>query len=60
MKVRVAVTVDIDPIAWQMEYGVGPELAAIRTDVQEHCVNTLYSQLGAVEVLTDNRGWTGR
>ena len=34
MKVRVTVTLDIDPEAWDMNYGTGTTPAAVRADVQ--------------------------
>ena len=50
MKVKVEVTVDIDPEAWTMNYGV-EGTAAIREDVKEYCRHTLHDQLAQVEVL---------
>ncbi|NKS33137.1 hypothetical protein GS534_24225 [Rhodococcus hoagii] len=49
MKVKIEVTVDIDPEAWTMNYGV-EGAAAIREDVREYCRNTLIEQLRQVAV----------
>ncbi|WIF20520.1 DNA binding protein [Rhodococcus phage Jflix2] len=49
MKVKVEVTVDIDPESWTMNYGV-EGTAAIREDVKQYCRNTIIEQLQLVEV----------
>jgi hypothetical protein len=50
MKVKVAMTVDIDPELWTMNYGI-EGAAAIREDVKEavrHAVYAYLEQIGAV------------
>lgn len=52
MRVRVEMTVDVDPREWAELYGLKP--ADVREDVKMHVVNTvreqLYSQLATVAV----------
>lgn len=51
MKVRVAVTLDVDPEAWTLTYGVeGP--AAIRADVQAYATSMLTEHFRDQGVLT--------
>ena len=51
MKVRISLTVDIDPDAWTMNYGVeGAE--AIRKDVREYVTHGVYDGLSVTGVLT--------
>lgn len=54
MKVRVTVTVDVDPEAWIAEYGV--ERAEVRADVARHVAATVDAHLGALGVLSEP-GW---
>jgi len=51
MKVKVSFTVDIDPQAWEENYGVGPDRAAIREDVRTYVINGAVDQLRYVDVL---------
>lgn len=58
MKIRIAVTLDIDPDAWVTEFGV--EREDVRADVQEYFKNIVYGQAASVSVLADerdNREW---
>ena len=36
MKVRVAMTVEVDPEAWDLMYGCGTDAKAVREDVQTY------------------------
>jgi hypothetical protein len=36
MKVRMVVTVDVDPAEWHAEYGVGSDLQTVRDDVKTY------------------------
>lgn len=47
MKVKIEFTVDIDPEAWTMNYGVVGE-REIREDVKMYCQNSIH------ELLNDN------
>ncbi len=50
MKVRVTVTVDIDPDAWTLNYGVeGTE--AIHKDVETYCAQALHTHLEQAGVM---------
>ena len=44
MKVRIALTVDIDPEMWTLNYGV-ESAEAIRSDVKAYCEDTIVSGL---------------
>lgn len=46
MRIRVALTVEIDPQSWCEEYGV--ERSEVREDVQRYVENLVQEQLGAV------------
>lgn len=52
MKVRITLTVDIDPEAWDMNYGTGTDPAAVRADVKTYVEGTVHEQLRQVDVLT--------
>ncbi len=47
MRIRVTVTLDVDPEAWEVTYGV--ERKDIREDVQRWAEDGLRSQLDAVD-----------
>ena len=47
MKIRVAVTLNVDPEAWERTYGVEKDL--IRTDVLLWAENTLQEQLDQID-----------
>lgn len=51
MKVRVTMTVDIDPEAWDLNYGTGTDAAAVREDVRTYIENGARDQLETVGVL---------
>ena len=53
MKVRVCVTVDIDPEAWDMNYGTGTDPATVREDVKTYLEYTVHDQLSIVGVLKE-------
>jgi hypothetical protein len=53
MKVRVSFTVDIDPEAWDANYGTGREAKAIRADVQTYIENGVKDQLRELGLLTE-------
>ena len=50
MRINVAVTLDIDPEAWAIEYGV-EGAAAIRADVKMHAINALKQHYDNIGVL---------
>ena len=51
MKVRISLTVDIDPEAWERNYGLDArETAAMREDVRAYCIDTIREQLEIVGV----------
>lgn len=52
MKVRIAFTVDIDPDAWALEYGV--PLAEVRSDVQDYVRYGVIGDFQARELLADD------
>lgn len=41
VKVRFAVTVEVDPIAWALEYGNGEGRREVMTDVREYLLNAI-------------------
>lgn len=47
MKIRVSVTLDVDPEAWKRTYGV--EQPELRTDVLLWAENTLHEQLDQID-----------
>ena len=49
MKVKVSVTVDIDPQAWAMNYGI-EGAAAIRDDVKEAVKHAVYAHIEEIGV----------
>ncbi len=55
MKVRVTITVEVDPEIWTLEYGVN-STAEIRDDVKTYVVvavrDSAASEVGAFEVLS--------
>lgn len=51
MKVRVEFTVDIDPEAWEMNYGV--PRSEQREDIRNYCEQGMRDQLREVGVLKD-------
>jgi hypothetical protein len=53
MKVRIQMTVEIDPAAWTANYGVRGA-AAIRDDVREYVASTVAEQLRSVDVLLES------
>jgi hypothetical protein len=56
VKVRVTVTLDIDPEAWIAEYGTTHD--GVRSDVVEYVTNSVHVQLGGLGVLnTPPIGW---
>jgi hypothetical protein len=53
MKVRITVTVDIDPEAWTTDYGVTDQ-TAIRDDVREWATNLVTEQLQSQMMLIES------
>lgn len=53
MKVKVTMTFDIDPEAWNMTYGTGAKAADVRADVREHAFHTLTETYSNFGVLTE-------
>jgi hypothetical protein len=51
MKVRVAFTVDIDPVAWRLNYGV--DRRKVNADVKTYIENGARQQLREVGVLVE-------
>jgi hypothetical protein len=49
MKVRVAVTLDIDPEAWALEYGL--PIAETRTDVRAWAASSLHQLAEGMGIL---------
>jgi hypothetical protein len=47
------VTVDVDPEAWDMNYGTGTDPKTVRDDVREYVFHTVHEQLRNVDVLTE-------
>lgn len=47
MKVRVTLTIEVDPESWDMTYGVEPE--RIRTDVREYVLNQVQGSAASDE-----------
>lgn len=47
MKIRVAITIDVDPEAWERTYGV--EKSELRTDVLLWATNLLDESLDAID-----------
>lgn len=54
LRVRIAFTVEIDPDAWQLNYGTAPK--DVRKDVQNYAENVVYEQFGR-DVLPENRSF---
>jgi hypothetical protein len=51
MKVKITVTVDIDPEVWDLNYGTGTSAKAIREDVQrdaEYAIQSHFEQVGVL------------
>lgn len=53
MRVRVAVTVDVDPETWDLIYGTGTNPAAVREDVKRYVQETIIEQLIQVGVSSE-------
>jgi hypothetical protein len=53
MKVRITVTVDINPEAWTTDYGITGQ-TAIRDDVREWAINLVTEQLRSQMMLTES------
>ncbi|MGV8846070.1 MAG: hypothetical protein ACOH1Y_14295 [Propionicimonas sp.] len=53
MKVKIEVTIDVDPASWTLNYGTAGA-SAIRDDVKVYVQDLILSQLGpeGVDVLT--------
>ena len=49
MKIKVTLTVDVDPAAWADEYGT--RLSEVREDVKRHAANSLLAHFESVGVL---------
>lgn len=47
MKVKVSFTVDVDPDAWDLNFGTGTDAATVRDDARRYVEN------GAVDQLRD-------
>jgi hypothetical protein len=45
--VRVTLMIDVDPEAWEQEYGIGPEEAHIREDVRAYVLCQLQDSAAA-------------
>lgn len=56
VKVRVTMTVDIDPEAWDQNYDTGTDLAKIREDVRQYVTEAATDQLRTVGVLIEPGG----
>lgn len=50
MKVRITHTVDIDPHAWDLNYGTGTDPAAVRADVRVYLAGILEGQVDVIGV----------
>ena len=49
MRVRVTVTVDVDPVAWERDYGVDQhDRAALRADVKSYCYGSIAESAAAL------------
>ena len=53
MKVRVTITVDVDPERWNANYGTGTDPKDVREDVKRYVEGTVDSQLRMVGVLVE-------
>jgi hypothetical protein len=42
MKIRMVVTLDVDPEVWAAEYGIPPNSRAVRDDALMHLRNTVH------------------
>ena len=51
MKVKITLTVNINPDAWDLNYGTGTTAKAIREDVRVYVETTVHGQLEHVGVL---------
>lgn len=51
MRVKITMTLDIDPEAWDQTYGTGSSAAAVREDVREHALYTLTETYAEFDVL---------
>jgi hypothetical protein len=56
VKVRVTVTVAIDPEAWVLNYGTDASVQAVRADVQAYITSLVQDQLREVGVLARPTG----
>jgi hypothetical protein len=54
MKVRVTITLDIDPDAWALEYGC--DVDEVREDVRAYVTNSTYANLAGLGLLTNGAG----
>lgn len=50
MKIQILHTVDIDPEAWDLNYGTGPDLHAIRQDVRRYLAGLMEDQIDVIGV----------
>ncbi len=51
MKVKITLTVDIDPVLWDMNYGTGTSAKSVREDVQrdaEYAILAHFEQCGVL------------
>ena len=51
MKVRLAVVVDVNPVYWTAEYGIGPDEPAVHADVVRYLQNHIMQAPAVGEVL---------
>tara|TARA_Y100000361_G_scaffold31462_1_gene26330 strand:+ start:293 stop:529 length:237 start_codon:yes stop_codon:yes gene_type:complete len=51
MKIKIEFTVDVDPEAWELNYGTGRN--EIRNDVKGYVENIVFGQLDVVGVLAE-------
>jgi hypothetical protein len=54
MKVKIEITVAVDPVAWDETYGTGSDGPAVRDDVKRWAANTLsHHPDGLVELVSE-------
>ena len=49
MKVRVTLSLNVDPEAWDLAYGTGTDAAAVREDVKSYVVTYIQQSAAAEE-----------
>lgn len=53
MKISINFTLDVDPEAWAVDYGIEGGAPAVRADVKTYVQNTVHDHLQGLGMLTE-------